>query len=112
LLIVETREFAEEGLKLVQSKLGTTAYIEQSNVVRQDVLGKRHDRKMKRSLEAVRNPETAAKKRIRQHEKVYTSIEINWLSRGEIWKREKFKSLRIGVWHMAVEISFGDEKKA
>ena len=69
-LILETREIAEEGLKLVQTKIGTTAYLENFNAVRQDVLGKRQERKMKRSIEVVTDPERAAKKKIRQHDKV------------------------------------------
>ena len=69
-LISETREIADEGLKLVQTKLGTTAYLEIANAVRQEALGKREERKMKRSLEAVTDPEKAAQKKIRQHKKV------------------------------------------
>jgi hypothetical protein len=68
-LTTETREIAEEGLKVMQNKIGTTAYIENFNAVRQDVLGKRHERKLKRSAEFVTNPEGAARKKIRQHEK-------------------------------------------
>lgn len=74
LLIEDTREIAEEGLKLIQTKLGTTAYLEICNTVRQDVLEKRRERKMKRSLEVVTDPERAARKKIRHHEKV------RWLS--------------------------------
>jgi len=70
LLIPETREIAEEGLKLMQTKVGTTAYLENFNAVRQDVLEKRQERKMKRSIEVVTDPERAAKKKIRQHDKV------------------------------------------
>src|ERR1700730_16590374 len=62
-LTIDTREIAEEGLKLMQTKLGTTAYLEQLNGVRQRVMGKRHDRKMKRSIEVVTDPEKAAKKK-------------------------------------------------
>jgi U3 small nucleolar RNA-associated protein 20 len=50
--------------------MGTTSYLEHYNAVRQDVLGKRHERKMKRSIEVVTDPERAAKKKIRRHEKV------------------------------------------
>lgn len=70
LLILETQEIAEEGLKLVQTKLGITAYLENFNTVRKDVLSKRQERKMKRSIEVVTDPERAAKKKIRQHDKV------------------------------------------
>jgi U3 small nucleolar RNA-associated protein 20 len=70
MLMIETREIAQEGLKLIQTKLGTTAYLEQFNSVRQDVLGKRQDRKMKRSIEVLNNPERAAKRKIRQNDKV------------------------------------------
>ena len=73
-LMTDTREIAEEGLKLMQSKLGTTAYLEQFNGVRQRVIGKRHDRKVKRSIEVVTDPEKAAKKKIRIHEKVIIFI--------------------------------------
>ena len=74
LLIEDTREIAEEGLKLIQTKVGTTAYLEIFNTVRQDVIEKRRERKMKRSLEVVTDPERAARKKIRHHEKV------GWLS--------------------------------
>lgn len=73
-LIADTREIAEEGLKLMQTKLGTTAYLEQFNGVRQRVMGKRHDRKVKRSIEVVTDPSKAAKKKIRLHEKVSCSF--------------------------------------
>ena len=76
LLILETREIAEEGLKLVQTKVGTTAYIENFNAVRQDVLDKRQERKIKRSIEVITDPERAAKKKIRQHDKVYDHLTI------------------------------------
>jgi hypothetical protein len=69
-LTTDTREIAEEGLKVMQTKLGTTAYLQQSNEVRQRVMGRREDRKTKRSLEVVTDPEKAAKKKIRLHEKV------------------------------------------
>jgi U3 small nucleolar RNA-associated protein 20 len=69
-LIPETRDIADEGLKLIQTKLGTTAYLEIANVVRQEALGRREERKTKRSLEAVTDPEKAAQKKIRQHKKV------------------------------------------
>jgi U3 small nucleolar RNA-associated protein 20 len=69
-LIPETRDIADEGLKLIQTKLGTTAYLEIANVVRQDALGRREERKTKRSLEAVTDPEKAAQKKIRLHKKV------------------------------------------
>jgi len=68
--MTDTRDIAEEGLKLMQTKLGTTAYLEVFGAVRQDVLEKRRERKMKRSLEVVTDPERAAKKKIRHHEKV------------------------------------------
>lgn len=60
----------------MQNKLGTTAYLGQMNGVRQRVMGKRNDRKIKRSIEVVTDPEKAAKKKIRQHEKVYFSVAI------------------------------------
>jgi hypothetical protein len=73
LLILETREIAEEGLKVVQTKVGTTAYLENFNAVRQDVLGKR-------SIEVITDPERAAKKKIRQHDKVYDHLKSADLS--------------------------------
>lgn len=54
----------------MQTKVGATAYLEKFNALRQDVLSKRHERKMKRSIEVVTDPERAAKKKIRQHDKV------------------------------------------
>ena len=86
MLTIETREIAEEGLKLIQNKLGTTAYLELFNVVRQDVLGKRRERKMKRSIEVVTDPERAAKKKIRQHDKVCCFSNYDLLFSG---KREQ-----------------------
>jgi secreted protein with Ig-like and vWFA domain len=67
---LETRDIADEGLKLIQAKLGTTGYLEISSAVRQEALGRREDRKIKRSLEAVTDPEKAAQKKIHQHKKV------------------------------------------
>ena len=85
--MTDTREIAEEGLKLMQTKLGTTAYLEQLNGVRQRVMGKREDRKIKRSIEVVTDPEKAAQKKIRQHEKVSSFIaETNIQGEG---KQEK-----------------------
>jgi len=68
--MTDTRDIAEEGLKLLQSKLGTTAFLEIFGAVRQDILEKRRERKMKRSLEVVTDPERAAKKKIHHHEQV------------------------------------------
>jgi U3 small nucleolar RNA-associated protein 20 len=85
-LIKDTRDIAEEGLKLIQTKLGTTAYLENYNAVRQDVLEKRRERKMKRSLEVITDPERAAKMKIRHHEKVKDSKKR---------KVEKFKADRL-----------------
>jgi U3 small nucleolar RNA-associated protein 20 len=79
MLIKDTREISEEGLKLVQTKLGTTAYLEIFNAVRQDVLEKRRERKMKRSLEVVTDPERAARKKIRHHEKVRWQVKSGLL---------------------------------
>jgi U3 small nucleolar RNA-associated protein 20 len=53
--------------------LGTTAFLAKSNSIRQEVLEKRRERKMKRSIEVVTDPEKAAKKKIRLHEKVCNS---------------------------------------
>jgi hypothetical protein len=97
LLTAETREIAEEGLKLIQTKLGTTAYLENLNAVRQDILGKRQKRKMKRSIEVVTDPERAAKKKIRQHDKVLSIIGKLILQAKENRKRKvkEFKDRRL-----------------
>jgi len=55
---------------LMQKKLGTTVYLEKSNIVRQEILQKRRERKLKRSVETVTDPEGAARKKIKQHAKV------------------------------------------
>jgi hypothetical protein len=68
--MVETREFAEEGLNMLQRKIGTTAYLEKCNIVRQEMSERRQDRKVKRAIELVNDPEHAAQKKRRQHIKV------------------------------------------
>ena len=57
-------------MKLLQNKVGTTAYLERYNSVRHDMLEKRQERKTKRALEAVSDPERATQKKIKQHNKV------------------------------------------
>ena len=96
-LMTDTREIAEEGLKLMQSKLGTTAYLEHFNWVRQRVIGKRHVRKVKRSIEVVTDPEKAAKKKIRLHEKVFFLLLTLTCKAKESRKRkvEDFKRKRL-----------------
>lgn len=72
ILTSETREIAEEGLKLIQNKIGTTAYLEHYNVVRQEISERRAERKRKRAVEAVNDPVRAAQKKTKQHIKVST----------------------------------------
>jgi hypothetical protein len=94
----ETREIAEEGLKLLQTKLGTSTYLEQYNAVRQGVLSKRHERKIKRSIEVVTDPERAAKKKIRQHDKVRLMVWIvaDFQTKDNRKRKvEEFKSRRL-----------------
>jgi hypothetical protein len=99
-LISETREIAEEGLKLLQSKMGTTAYLEEYNSVRQDVLGKRRERKMKRSIEVVTDPERAAKKKIRQHDKVYFMSGSQLILSQRIKGSEKWRNSERNGWFL------------
>lgn len=95
--MIETREIADEGLKLIQTKLGTTAYLENFNAVRQDVLGKRQDRKMKRSIEVVTDSDRAAKKKIRQHDKVrnHKILLTSQARENRRRKVEEFKNKRL-----------------
>lgn len=81
----------------MQNKIGTTAYVENLNSVRQDILGKRHERKLKRSVEFVTNPERAARKKIRQHEKACTLHKCANEQAKETRKKkiEGFKSRRV-----------------
>jgi hypothetical protein len=98
-LILETRDIADEGLKLIQTKLGTTSYLEIANAVRQEALGRREERKMKRSLEAVTDPEKAAQKKIRQHRKVIIQCRNLLICRGKKAKRKRLKGSKIGALH-------------
>lgn len=81
----------------MQSKLGTTAYLEVFNGVRQRVIGKRHERKVKRSMEVVTDPEKAAKKKMRLHEKVLCFLLSLTCKAKESRKRkvEDFKRKRL-----------------
>jgi hypothetical protein len=68
--LTETQEIAEEGLKIMQTKLGTTVFVDQLNIVRKEVFDKKVGRRMKRSLETVTNPGKMAKLKRRHAVKV------------------------------------------
>ncbi|KAK6501947.1 U3 snoRNP protein [Arthrobotrys musiformis] len=69
-------------LQTLSTKMGTTAYAQAYATVRAMVLERRRVRRHKRSIQLVTNPEIAARKKIRKHE------------RGKESKREKNKIYR------------------
>ncbi|RKP25818.1 hypothetical protein SYNPS1DRAFT_28453, partial [Syncephalis pseudoplumigaleata] len=63
------KELASELLTLVQKRVGDTVYFAAYSTVRQRAEAKRHERKSKRALQAMVDPEAYALKKIRNNEK-------------------------------------------
>lgn len=58
-----------EVLQLIQSRMNPTAYAKAHASVREAVLRRRAERRQKRKIELVADPELAAKKKIKKHGK-------------------------------------------
>jgi len=54
---------------MLGSRMGTTAYTEAYASVRNEVQTRRRERKYKRSIQLVSDPERAAKRKMRKHER-------------------------------------------
>ncbi|KAI9322632.1 hypothetical protein BX666DRAFT_2023084 [Dichotomocladium elegans] len=65
----ELKQLANEVLELLQNKAGPTIYFSAYQRVRQREADTREERKAKRAIEAVANPEIRAKKKLRKAEK-------------------------------------------
>ncbi|KAJ3039093.1 U3 snoRNP protein [Rhizophlyctis rosea] len=64
----DLRRMAKEVLELLQKYAGTAVYIEVYNRVHSDIVDVRRERKMKRDIQAVVNPEAHAKRRLQKNE--------------------------------------------
>ncbi|KAI7881842.1 hypothetical protein K492DRAFT_206553 [Lichtheimia hyalospora FSU 10163] len=65
----ELKQLANQVLQLLQKQAGSTVYFAAYQRVRQRNLDAREERKAKRAIEAVANPELAAKKKARKRQK-------------------------------------------
>ena len=63
----EFRDLCTEVLTMMQEKLGTTDYLKSYSAVRQIIVDRRIERKTKRAVEAVANPELHAKKKLKKN---------------------------------------------
>ncbi|KAL0082208.1 armadillo-type protein [Phycomyces blakesleeanus] len=66
---VELKQFGNEVLGMIQKKAGTTVYFAAYQRVRQKVTKSKEERKAKLAIEAVVNPELAAKRKILKQQK-------------------------------------------
>ena len=65
----DLKALAQETLELIQSRVGVTAYAQAYSKVREVVQEKRRERKYKRSIQQVADPEKAAVKKMRKNER-------------------------------------------
>ncbi|KAL7274098.1 U3 snoRNP protein [Rhizina undulata] len=65
----DLKNTAQEIMGMIQARMGTTAYTQAYNVVRAEVQERRRERKHKRSIQMVADPERAAKRKIVKHER-------------------------------------------
>ncbi|KAH8153790.1 uncharacterized protein LAJ45_01557 [Morchella importuna] len=68
-IMKDLKDIAQEILSMMQTKMGPTAYGKAYNVVRTQVKERRLERKSKRTIQMVTDPEKAAKDKIRKNEK-------------------------------------------
>lgn len=68
-LIKDLKVLAQEVLEMLQDRMGVTAYGQAYSGVRELVQERRRDRKHKRSIQQVADPERAAVKKIKKHER-------------------------------------------
>lgn len=67
--IDELKQLANQVLQLLQKQAGSTVYFAAYQRVRQRNLDAREERKAKRAIEAVANPDIAARKKARKRQK-------------------------------------------
>ncbi|KAF3906292.1 hypothetical protein ABW20_dc0103023 [Dactylellina cionopaga] len=65
----DLKTIAKEVLQMMSTKMGTTAYAKAYSAVRTMVSNRRRVRRHKRSIQLVMDPEKAARKKIRKHER-------------------------------------------
>ena len=63
----ELSALSQECLQMVESKLSVSAFTEAYTRVKQQVIARRHERRAKRSLMAMNDPELAAQKKLKKH---------------------------------------------
>jgi len=68
-LIKDLKALAREVLEMLQSRMGVTAYGQVYSSVKEVVQERRRDRKHKRSIQQVADPEKAAVKKMKKHER-------------------------------------------
>lgn len=68
-LIKDLKALAQETLELLQSRVGVTAYAQAYGKVKEAVQEKRRERRYKRSIQQVADPEKAAVKKTRKNER-------------------------------------------
>ena len=68
-LTKDLKALAQETLELLQSRMGVTAYAQVYSKVKEAVQEKRRERKYKRSIQQVTDPEKAAVKKMRKNER-------------------------------------------
>ncbi|KAL1915418.1 uncharacterized protein VTP21DRAFT_6876 [Calcarisporiella thermophila] len=66
--IEELRRLGQEVLDLVQKRAGTTRYVTAYSQVQRRVAEMRHERKAKRSLRAITDPQASARRRLQKNE--------------------------------------------
>lgn len=65
----ELKTLSAESIELLKAKVGTTEYLKAYTRVRQLIADRRLERKKKRNIEAVANPELHARKKIKRNER-------------------------------------------
>lgn len=68
-IMKDLKDTAQEILSMIQTKMGPTAYGKAYNAVRTQVQERRRERKLKRTIQMVTDPEKATKEKIRKNEK-------------------------------------------
>ena len=68
-LIKDLKVLAQEVLEILQNRMGVTAYGQVYSDVREAVQKRRRERKHKRSIQQVADPERAAVKKVKKHER-------------------------------------------
>jgi len=66
---LDLKQSAQEILSLLQGKIGTTEYAGAYTRMKGVVMEKRQERRSKRRIEAVAEPEVAARRKTRKHER-------------------------------------------